>query len=311
MAKSRWYKGNIHTHTTESDGDASPEEVVRWFRRHGYDFLVLSDHNHLTIFEYGAGRRKFKTPLLIPGEEVSARIMDGTVPIHIGGIGISRVVEPVDADGIVATIQANVSAIVEAGGIASLNHPNFHWAFDHRHIKEVVGASMMEVFNGHPGTNGDGGPGRYSTEEIWDGVLTAGRPIYGVAADDSHAYHDYAFDMSNPGRGWVVVRAEELSRSAIVDALAAGDFYSSTGVMLDRLDITQDSISIQIAAHKDDVYMDVFETRFSGRDGETLATSDGMDPEYRIRGDEGYVRATITSSNRMKAWTQPVFIGSR
>ena len=51
MAKLRWYKGNIHTHTTESDGDADPEKVVGWYRRHGYDFLVLSDHNHLTIFE--------------------------------------------------------------------------------------------------------------------------------------------------------------------------------------------------------------------------------------------------------------------
>ena len=50
MAKLRWYKGNIHTHTTESDGDADPEKVVGWYRRHGYDFLVLSDHNHLTIW---------------------------------------------------------------------------------------------------------------------------------------------------------------------------------------------------------------------------------------------------------------------
>ena len=170
---------------------------------------------------------------------------------------------------------------------------------------------MMEIFNGHPGTNGAGGPGHYSAEEIWDGVLSAGRPIFGVADDDSHNYHDYSFDMSNPGRGWVVVRAEELSRDAIVDALAAGDFYSSTGVMLDGLDITPDSISIRIAGYHDDVYKDVFETRFSGSGGATLATSDAMDPKYVIRGDEGYVRATITSSNRMKAWTQPVFIGRR
>ena len=40
MAKARWFKGNIHTHTTESDGDETPQKVVRWFRRHGYDFLT-------------------------------------------------------------------------------------------------------------------------------------------------------------------------------------------------------------------------------------------------------------------------------
>ena len=49
---SNWYKGNIHTHTTKSDGDADPEVVVNWFMEHGYDFLVLSDHNHRTILEH-------------------------------------------------------------------------------------------------------------------------------------------------------------------------------------------------------------------------------------------------------------------
>ena len=44
----RWYKGNTHTHTTESDGDTPPEEVALWYRDHGYNFLVLSDHNVLT-----------------------------------------------------------------------------------------------------------------------------------------------------------------------------------------------------------------------------------------------------------------------
>ena len=83
MAKAKWYKGNIHTHTTESDGDEAPEKVVRWFRQHGYDFLVLSDHNHLTLFEYAEGRRRYKKPLMIPGEEISASVQaDGrSVPI--------------------------------------------------------------------------------------------------------------------------------------------------------------------------------------------------------------------------------------
>ena len=124
MAKARWYRGNIHTHTTESDGDAEPAKVVSWYRRHGYDFLVLSDHNHLTLFEYGEGKRRFKRPLMIPGEEISANIKGGAIPIHINGVGLSRVVEPIDAGEIVPTIQANVNAIRQAGGIPSINHPN-------------------------------------------------------------------------------------------------------------------------------------------------------------------------------------------
>ena len=44
----RWYKGNTHTHTLNSDGDSTPDDVVRWYREHGYQFLVLTDHNVLT-----------------------------------------------------------------------------------------------------------------------------------------------------------------------------------------------------------------------------------------------------------------------
>ena len=51
MPKQKWFKGNLHTHTTESDGDADPEWVANWYKEHGYDFLVLSDHNHRTILD--------------------------------------------------------------------------------------------------------------------------------------------------------------------------------------------------------------------------------------------------------------------
>ena len=303
MPKAKWYKGNIHTHTTESDGDADPMTVTRWYRRHGYDFLVLSDHNHRTILEYGKGRRRFRKPLMIPGEEVSVRIRNGTIPIHINGIGITRLVEPIDAGGIVPTLQANVDAILQAGGIASINHPNYEWAFDDQSISQVNGASLLEVYNGHPATNVYGGPGKSSYEEIWDGVLTAGKVISGVATDDSHKYYDFHPGMSNPGRGWVVVRAAELSVEAIIDGLASGGFYSSTGVTLSELDVSQNSVRLSIEQETRHIYT----TRFTGKGGTILAEVAGLEAEYNLRGDESYVRATVTSSGNTKAWVQPVF----
>ena len=179
MPELKWFKGNIHTHTTESDGDDTPENVVRWYRRHGYDFLVLSDHNHLTLFEYAAGRRRFKRPLMVPGEEVTLSIHEGRTPIHINAIGISRVVEPIDAREIVPTMQANVDAIIGAGGIASINHPNSRWSFDHDHIKEVTGATLLEIYNGHPASNVHGalgGPHRQGTKALSKLRGDMGRP---------------------------------------------------------------------------------------------------------------------------------------
>jgi hypothetical protein len=316
LSVNSWYKGNIHTHTNVAGGDASPEKVVRWYRRHGYDFLVLSDHNHRTILEYGPGKRRLKRPLMVPGEEVTVNIHNGQVPVHINAIGISRMVEPIDASEVVPTIQANVDAILQAGGIASINHPNFGWAFDHEQIKQVTGASLLEVFNGIRETNVYGAPGKLSNEQIWGAVLDAGRVIFGVATDDSHDYNDFAPEMSNPGRGWVMVRAPELTPDAIVEALASGDFYSSTGVTLASLDISQESLHLKIQQQGDpcapgDRYLRdvIYSTTFIGRGGIELAEITGLEATYRLRGDEGYVRARVTGSNGVMAWTQPVFTG--
>ena len=107
MSKEKCFKGNIHTHPNESDGDSSPEQVVSWYKRHEYDFLVLSDHNHLTVLKHGHDERHANSPLMIPGEEVTVALNKGKTAVHINGIGITRVVEPIDATTIISTLQAN------------------------------------------------------------------------------------------------------------------------------------------------------------------------------------------------------------
>ena len=88
MTQKSWLKGNLHTHTTNSDGDESPEHVAEWYHEHGYDWLCLSDHNHLTILE-GSAAEKAKWPLLVRGEEVTSRDAGG--PVHVNGYGLSLI----------------------------------------------------------------------------------------------------------------------------------------------------------------------------------------------------------------------------
>ena len=299
MPERLWYKGNLHTHTTMSDGDADPEVVAAWYKQHDYDFLVLSDHNHRTILDQQA----VGGLLMIPGEEVSVMVLGGEVPVHLNGIGISRVVEPIDAGVVVKTLQANVNAIIDAGGIAQINHPNLYWAFDHEEIFQVRGASLLEVYNGHPETNSEGGLQKPGAENIWDRVLSAGQRIFGVATDDAHNYSDFTSALANPGRGWVVVRALELSAEAILDSPATGQFYFSTGIELAGLETSEESVSLEIAQQFDYAY----HTRFIGKEGEVLSECDWLEVSYEIRGEEGYVRASIRSSYGTRAWTQPVF----
>ncbi len=135
MSGERWYKGNIHTHTLKSDGDASPEKVARWYGRHGYDFLTLTDHDRLTLVGHLHGKSGSTIPLMIPGEEVVIRPSGEDTEVHINAIGISRQVEPIAAEELLPAIQANIDAVLAAGGIVSINHPNFSWTLDH----EIIG----------------------------------------------------------------------------------------------------------------------------------------------------------------------------
>ena len=304
MSQLNWYKGNLHTHTTRSDGDSEPEVVARWYARHGYQFLVLSDHNHLTLLDTPLRRRR-GWPLLIPGEEVTLQLKGGAVPVHLIGIGIKRVVEPVDADEVVPTLQANVNAIRQAGGLAEINHPNLRWAFDHEAIRQVKGAHLLEIYNGHPATNNWGGGGKPSCDEIWDRVLSSGLPIFGVAVDDAHHFKkEFNASRSNPGRGWIVVRASECSQESLLDAMGRGDFYASTGVHLAELEVSPTGMRLAVDENEHLRYT----ISFIGQDGRLLAQSFSPQATYEAKNTDRYFRAVVHASNGSRAWTQPEFL---
>ena len=301
MAESKWYKGNLHCHTTESDGDVSPQEVVDWFRDRGYDWLVLSDHNRLTILPEDVDTPQSGKPLMIPGEELTVQLEDQEKAVYVNCVGISRAVEPINAAEILPTVQANVDAVLGAGGIAILSAPYYRPEFDPLTLKEIEGASLMDIFNAHPMIV-EGDPRTFSFEELWDGILSSGKTIFGTATDDAHHFVEFGPDKANPGRAWVVTRAAELSAEAIVESLARGDFYSSTGVSLREVQVSKEALSLEIAQTGEQSYV----TTFIGRGGAVLGEKAGLEPSYRIRGDEGYVRARVTSSDGARAWTQPV-----
>src|SRR5688500_12872243 len=145
----RWYKGNTHTHTLNSDGDSTPDDVVRWYREHGYQFLVLTDHNHLTATDalnalHGADE-KF---LIVKGEEVTDRF--GDKPLHINGLDVAHKVEPQGGTSVVDVLQRNVDAIRLAKGIPHINHPNFRWAITAEELQQVRNNRLFEIYNGHP-----------------------------------------------------------------------------------------------------------------------------------------------------------------
>ena len=299
MAGPSWYKGCLHAHTTESDGDASPAKVAEWFRDHGYDWLVMSDHNTLTRLQSGGS----DDLLTISGEEITAQLEGETVAVYVNAFRLSDTVDPIIGDGVLSALQANIDAVIAAGGIPSLGAPYYRDGFDHRTLVDVTGHGLMEIYNGHP-SNIKGDPRSFSYENIWDMFLDTGRVMYGTATDDCHNYFRFSADNSNPGQAWVMVRAEELSEGAVLEALTTGDFYASTGVSLNDLETSKDAVSLTIEQNAIQTYT----TTFVGKGGATLAEEPGLEAGYSIRGDEGYVRARVDSSWGARAWTQPVFL---
>lgn len=384
----RWFKGNTHTHTWWSDGDSPPETAVKWYKDHGYNFLILSDHNILSdqekwLMPKGAARQKaaeiyeqtfgpdwiekrktsdgqteyrLKTLtefrplfeeagkfLMIQGEEISDSFEKK--PVHVNAINTKEVIKPQHGASMFETMQNNINAVLEQRErtgqpmFPHLNHPNFHWANPVEDIMRLRGEKMFEVHNGHPAVNNYGDAERPGVERIWDIILTRrltdlNLPVmYGLASDDAHNYTSSNIKAANPGRGWVMVRAKYLTPQHIVEAMERGDFYATTGVVLDDILFKDNTLSIRIHARPGVSY----KTRFIGtltgyKDahgstqppsdrtnpeiGKVLAEVTGTNPSYKLTGREIYVRAKIISDakhpNPYKegdtevAWVQPV-----
>jgi hypothetical protein len=300
-----WYKGNTHAHTTESDGDSSPEYVATWYQEHGYDFLVLSDHNVFTD-PAALAHLTDSTFLLIPGEEVTASFEDAHV--HVNGLNLPDVVEARTAETLVATIQANVDAVREVEGVPHINHPNFRWSFGVEELRQVERYRLLEIWNGHPTVHNEGGGGVPSLEEIWDVLLTGGKRIYGIAVDDAHHFQgEFSADRANPGRGWIAIRAETFDAVTLMTALENGHFYASTGVELADVVVSPDRVSVHVAVDEDFRYA----TTFIGAEGRVLAETVDNPAVFDLTEDVGYVRAVVRNSRGDVAWTQPVFVRAR
>jgi len=289
--------------------------------------------------------------LMIPAEEISDKAEGG--PVHMNATNLLTAVPPVGGATVREVIENNFRAVheqAERSGreiLVHLNHPNFHYAVTAEDIAHVVLERHFEVYNGHPGVNNQGDDHHPSTEKIWDIANTIrlvdlnAAPLFGVATDDSHAYHGKP-EASHPGRGWIMVRTTHLTPEYIVKAAKVGDFYASSGVVLHdvRYDTESKRLDLEIVADGDARYTTTFigtrrnvdttgevvtppakkvgryTKRYSERIGEVFKTVEGLKPSYALTGDELYVRAVVTSSKppvdpsfddqKQQAWTQPV-----
>jgi len=395
-----WWKGNTHTHSWWSDGNRPPEAVAAWYRQHGYNFLVLSDHNRMqegelwyridsavketALADYvrvfgrdwveqrvkdGVTEVKLKTLdefrslfeqknefIFLRGMEITDRFEQS--PVHLNGVNLEKAVIPQGGLTVAEMLQKNIDVVVDQGRrsgrpmFAHVNHPNFFYAVtaeDLIQLDVAPGDGFVEVYNGHSGVSNYGDAAHPAMEQMWDIVLAKrlgerkAAPIMGVATDDAHHYTEWGLGQVNPGRGWVMVRSPRLTPDSIAGAMKRGDFYNSTGVTLQTLEISKGGIDLAVVAEPGVRYTIEFvgtlrgtsldgmpaakpeegssgrqSMKYSGDIGKVLQRVEGTRARYVATGNELYVRARVISSKLHSnpyaegdlemAWTQPLVI---
>ncbi len=276
----RWYKGNLHTHTTRSDGRLIPEAVVSLYREKGYDFLALTDHWSLSRTE------EREDILLLSGCEydVGATVQEGIY--HIVGIGMES--PPALRRSPSLTAQKIIDGIRAVGGIAILAHPA--WSLNRpEEAAKLTDLAGTEIYNSVSGLPWNVRP--YSGAFV-DQMASRGVFLNCMAADDAHFY------QGDETLSYLMVRAEEHSPAALLDALRRGDFYATQGP---EFSLRQEGIRILVDCTPVKSVAFFTDTVWAGDRatcGEAVTHA-----EYRIKPTDTFVRVELTDSQGKQAWS--------
>ena len=221
LAPGRFWRGNIHTHSTLSDGRLEPAEVCRLYRETGYDFLCLSDH---FLARYGfpiADTRPYRTNSFttILGAEIHAPANSHGEIWHVLAAGLPEDFAPTGEAESGVELAARAKA---AGAFVGIAHPQWSGLSEADGRAMAAHADAVEIYNNGCALECARGDGTY----LLDGLLNAGHRLAGYAADDAHFRFDDGFG------GWMMVKAEANEPDALLAAMKAGDFYSSQGPLI-------------------------------------------------------------------------------
>ena len=289
----RWFRGMFHCHTTQSDGARTVDDAVAWYAARGYDVLAITDHNRLTRARPPAG----SSLLLVPGTEVDAGRSRLGEPYHLVGIGLDRMIDlPRDmAARHGLAVQTVIDRLRGAGAVVFVAHP--YWSgLVVDDLTPLDGVAGLEVYN----TNTDVDVAKGSGSVQWDDCLCARRPLFGIANDDAH------WRMQDFGRAWTMLRAETLSQASVVQALAGGAFYASTGVVLEDLTFDGETVTVRVGEPGATEIRFMCDRRWGRRvasDGAPLRAS-----TFTLRGRERYLRVEVVGTSGERAWTNPLFV---
>ena len=302
VAKRLRLKGALHTHTLASDGSLEPSELAAFYRRLGYDFVFLTDHNKVT---HAGGMKDF---LVLPGMEVGASTKEPDQYWHFVGLCPEEATSPEKA-----SVAALYRFLRTSTPFCFLAHP--YWSqLSGKDLLRFEGLACVEVWN----TGCELEIARGCSSYAWDWALSAGARLSAVAVDDCHGYDDV-------GKAWVTVEAKAFTADAILDALSAGAFTSSCGPEILSLRRRGKSIRVTTSPCRSIAFI---ADRQKGKHvvagvagvahpppGEAVSSSAKpvaasllTSASYTLAGVERYVRVECTDAEGRKAWSNPLYM---
>jgi len=289
-----FFKGNIHSHSTSSDGMLSPEDVARAYRERGYDFIAITDH---FLERYGSKitdtsslrTSKFTT---VPGAELHARVLENGILWDLLALGLPPDFAPIGTMENAVDLAARARA---AGAFVAIAHPAWNGVTHGDALSIIESIDAIEIHNEGHTLDSDRGNGWM----LADSLATAGHRISAFAADDAHFKSD-RFDRFG---GWVQVRAESLDPDALLAALKAGHYYSSTGPRIHNVCLGGSEIVVECEPAAG-IMLGGRGTVRSYVRGDALTRASF--PLHLFR--SAFFRVTVVTADGGKAWTNPVWL---
>lgn len=290
----RFWKGNIHTHSTLSDGALTPEQVCTRYREAGYDFISLTDH-FLPNYRFPvADTRPFQTNdfTTIPGAELHAGALESGERWHIVAAGLPfDFAHPGDDE----SGPSIAHRAVDAGAFVAIAHPNWY-TLSESEARSLGEVHAVEIFNGIAVDAND----KQDSWHLMDILSDRGLHYFAYAADDAHLMEQY----DDFQRGWIHVKSETLEPETLVAALKAGHFYSSTGPQINDVQLRPDGFLAIRCSQADRIFLTGMGSKAQRVWGNGITNA-----EFNLSTfDSPWGRITVRDRAGGRAWTSPIWL---
>ncbi len=298
----RFWRGNLHTHSNQSDGALPTEAVISAYKNAGYDFLMLSEHfvSHFNFPINDTRNHRGNDFTTLIGVELHAPETSAGELWHIVAAGLPLDFNPPQEGETGPELAARAR---EAGAFIAIAHPS--WSrYTIEDGRALLGsAHAVEIYNHGCAIENDLGEGWY----LHDQLLNEGAKLTAIATDDAH------FKTPDYFGGWVNVKAQSLDPDEILVALKAGQFYSSQGPEIHSIELTAKEITVSCSP-VDTITVVCGNSRTCVKTGKSItsATLDlkKLEHGWLLKKASPWFRVTVIDHAGKKAWSNAYWWGT-